>query len=288
MRERARCGACGSDDADVLFPVEGAGELFPLARCRRCTHLYLLERPPASEIQRYYPEDYPAHRRLEGTEPARRSLRHRRIRVRPGLRVLDVGCGSGYDLLRLKGRGCEVYGIEPDEAAAEEARRRGVTAVHRSLEEGGFPDRFFDVATLNHVLEHLHEPCRDLAHLRRLMRPEGEVHLLFPTPDGVWFSLFRGDWAGLGVPQHLQFFTHASFVHMARQAGFRILLRACRAGPRYLRQSLANAGRRSALAQAALAAVRNPAGRLFVRMANRYVLNLLRWGDIAEYVITPA
>lgn len=288
MRERARCGACGSDDAEVLFPVEGAGEVFPLARCRSCSHFYLRERPPASEIHRYYPEDYPAHRRLEEGGRERRSHRHRRIRIRPGLRVLDVGCGSGYDLLPLKRRGCEVYGIEPDGAAAEEARRMGVIAVGRSLEDCGFPDRFFDVATMNHVLEHLHEPREALGHLRRLMRPEGRVHLLFPTAEGVCFRWFRGDWAGLGVPHHLQFFTHDSFVRMARQAGFRILLRACRTGPRYLRQSLANAARRSPWARVVLGLIRCPPGRQFVRMANRYVMNLMRWGDIAEYVITPA
>jgi S-adenosylmethionine-diacylgycerolhomoserine-N-methlytransferase len=56
-----------------------------------------------------------------------------RLRLRAGERVLDVGCGTGYNLVRLHARGARVVGIEPSapmraraEARLERARLRGV------------------------------------------------------------------------------------------------------------------------------------------------------------------
>ena len=76
----------------------------------------------------------------------------------PSGRLLDVGCGSGAygaSLIRL---GWEVYGIEPDAAAAERARRCGLCVVQAGVAACELPAASYDVVTLWHVLEHLDEP----------------------------------------------------------------------------------------------------------------------------------
>ena len=132
MMEHAPCGACGADDAFLLFTTPdtrnpGSGELFPVGRCRACGHVYVLERPPASEIGRYYPAGDEEHRRSDQPSARKHSKRHKRIRLRAAQRVLDVGCGSGYDLLRLRDRGALLVGIEVNPDAAAQARANGVT-----------------------------------------------------------------------------------------------------------------------------------------------------------------
>src|SRR5262249_27064485 len=157
------CGACGADDAFLLFTTPdtrnpSSGEIFPVGRCRRCSHTYVLDRPPVSEIGRYYPADYAEHRKTDAPSKRKHSKRHRHVRLSPGDRALDVGCGSGYALLRLKARGAELFGIEMDPEAAAPARSNGITVYQGSAERADFPDRHFHQVTMNHCLEHFHDP----------------------------------------------------------------------------------------------------------------------------------
>jgi len=78
------------------------------------------------------------------------------------VRVLDVGCGNGRDLLAIRDdagaqRRTQLYGIECTEELARQARARGVTTFALDLECQRLPfdDGFFDIVIANQVLEHL-------------------------------------------------------------------------------------------------------------------------------------
>src|SRR5262249_14623991 len=83
-------------------------------------------------------------------------------------RVLDVGCGNGELLTRLKNFGWEVAGMEPDPTAASLARMHFGIDVRGRMED--FEDASFDVITLSHVIEHLPSPLATLARCLRLLR----------------------------------------------------------------------------------------------------------------------
>src|SRR5262245_669285 len=55
-------------------------------------------------------------------------------------RVLDVGCGSGVLLARMKALGWQTEGVEVDPEAVEAARKRGVSVQLGSLEQQRYPD----------------------------------------------------------------------------------------------------------------------------------------------------
>jgi SAM-dependent methyltransferase len=265
------------------------GELYPVGRCRRCSHVYLVERPSPAEIGRYYPSDYGPHQHRERPERGGRTAdRHRLLRRAPPFDILDAGCGAGYDLRPFKARGCGVFGIEADPRAAEEARREGVDVQCCPIEAAAFPDARFDVITMNHALEHVFDPRAALANLRRMLRPDGILYLLFPTADGLWFRVFGRDWYNLDVPRHLHFFGHRSFLRLARETGFRVLHRATRSGGKGFYRSLANAGTRCAFARLAHALSRYGPGRPVTRAILSFVVDGLRQGDVAEYVLAPA
>ncbi|HLY73957.1 MAG TPA: class I SAM-dependent methyltransferase [Planctomycetota bacterium] len=284
MTEHASCGACGADDAFLLFAAPdtrnpSSGELFPVGRCRRCGHAYVLERPSPAEIGRYYPADYAEHRRSDAPSRRRHSKRHRHVRLSPGDRVLDVGCGSGYDLLRLKDRGAELFGVEMNPEAAAHARAAGITVFQGSAERADFPDRHFHQVTMNHCLEHFHDPRAVLTNIRRMTHPDGAVHLTFPTAEGAAFRVFRRHWYHLDVPRHLHFFTHDSFVRLAKETGLRIVHRACTSGTRGFRHSLGAACGGEGL-------IRRPPASWIARVGLRLV-DGLRLGEIAEYILRP-
>lgn len=80
---------------------------------------------------------------------------------RAGMRVLDIGCGSGRDVARLTELGCDAWGMEPSSRLLEEAVRHHPNLRERLL-AGGLPDelgvlagRRFDGIVLSAVLMHI-------------------------------------------------------------------------------------------------------------------------------------
>lgn len=121
-----------------------------------------------------------AHRRRTAETSAGYLLDH----LRPGMRVLDVGCGPGSitcDLAERVAPGT-VVGIDRSEDALTEARRtaaaRGVAGA--SFDVGDvyhldFDDDSFDVVHAHQVLQHLVHPVAALREMRRVCRPGGIV-----------------------------------------------------------------------------------------------------------------
>ncbi|HMN99737.1 MAG TPA: class I SAM-dependent methyltransferase [Miltoncostaeaceae bacterium] len=102
-------------------------------------------------------------------------------------RVLDVGCGTGFLLEQLAGRGYRGVGVDLSPESVEHANRRlaeigaadRLTAVVGSAYEP--PEGPFDLIALTDVLEHLEDPRRCLAALRAQLAPDGL--LVISTPN---------------------------------------------------------------------------------------------------------
>jgi SAM-dependent methyltransferase len=151
------------------------------------------------------------------------SVRH--LRLDPGRnRLLDVGCGDGAFLAGMKEAGWEAHGVEPDAAAAGRARANGLSVVGAPLEEaeGELEPASFDAVTLNHVLEHFHDPVEALRICRRLLRPGGTLWLATPNLDARGHATFGPAWSGLDPPRHLVVFTRASLVGAVESTGFAV------------------------------------------------------------------
>jgi SAM-dependent methyltransferase len=147
-------------------------------------------------------------------ESARRKLRHLRgaRALRPGMRLLDVGASSGAWLEVAAAEGVEGIGVELGESTAARARSRGLDVRTGTLAEvlpslGG---ERFDLITFWDVLEHLHDPRRELALARGLLAPQGRIAATFPNVEGLYPRLtYRliarrtGVWEYPELPVHL-------------------------------------------------------------------------------------
>jgi ubiquinone/menaquinone biosynthesis C-methylase UbiE len=94
--------------------------------------------------------------------------------LRPGLDLLDVGCGPGTitaDLARRVAPG-RVVGIDTSAAVLEEARAGGGDVEFRvgDLYRLDEPDGAFDIVHAHQVLQHLADPVAALTELRRVCR----------------------------------------------------------------------------------------------------------------------
>jgi SAM-dependent methyltransferase len=153
----------------------------------------------------------------------RRTYADRMVRHLPRFggrrRLLDVGCGEGAFLTAMRRAGWDIQGLEPDATAAATARMAGVPVVEQSLEADVFPSGSFDAVTMNHVIEHLHDPLEALLICHNLLRPGGVLWVATPNLNSRGHDLFGRDWIGLDPPRHLVLFTRSSLSRAIRSAG---------------------------------------------------------------------
>ena len=114
---------------------------------------------------------------------------------RPGLRVLDAGCGRGEVLLACAREGASVAGVDYSEAAIEIAREtlaevQGAELVQGRVEELPWPDASFDRVLFADVVEHLDpaEAEAALRELRRVLRPGGML-LVHTSPNRLFLDV---------------------------------------------------------------------------------------------------
>jgi 2-polyprenyl-3-methyl-5-hydroxy-6-metoxy-1,4-benzoquinol methylase len=134
-------------------------------------------------------------------------------------RLLDVGCGSGEWMVRMRGLGWQVEGLDFDERAVRVARDLGLRVGHGALEEQRYPAGSFDAVTLNHVIEHVPAPVETLTECARILKPGGKLYLATPNSRALGHRIFGPHWRGLEVPRHLHIFSPESMKRLLEAAG---------------------------------------------------------------------
>lgn len=138
-----------------------------------------------------------------------------RLRIRPGMRVADIGAGEGYYTVRLArrlGASATIYAqdVQTDYVKQLEARlaREGITGVRVVLGEPRdpmLPPASVDVAILSHMYHEIENPFEFLYHLRPALVPNARIGIIDadrPTQDhGTPPALLRCELAAVGYRQ---------------------------------------------------------------------------------------
>jgi ubiquinone/menaquinone biosynthesis C-methylase UbiE len=148
--------------------------------------------------------------------------------LRPGHRVLDVGCGTGTlaTLIKRLHLDVTVVGFDPDPKALSRSRRKAARAAVSIQFDEGFGDdlpyseRSFDRVFSSFMFQHLppDEKGRTLRAIRRVLKPGGEFHMLdFEGPeDGEHGFLARLLHSGHRLKDN----SESRVLSLMRQAGF--------------------------------------------------------------------
>ncbi len=126
--------------------------------------------------------------------------------VPSGARVLDVGCGVGVLLARLRyERQCNVFGVDISTSAIRMIGELGIEGAVAVMPRLPFATGSFDVITATELIEHLDAPLAALRELGRCLRPGGL--LILTTPDNA-LAPWQEDY-------HMQVFTPATLSALA-------------------------------------------------------------------------
>ncbi len=137
-------------------------------------------------------------------------------------RLLDIGCGSGLFLERMRDFGWQVTGVEPDAAAASAAVKRlgDDVLVVGDIDDSALASQSFDAVTLSHVIEHVPDPVGTQRKCRDLLAPTGTLVCVTPNSRSLGARSFGASWLHWDPPRHLNVFDHASLEQAFRDAGF--------------------------------------------------------------------
>jgi len=196
---------------------------FTLVKCAECGLIYL---DPLTG-----PEDEPAlyqaayYRSMKGLSRILETLFLReRKRIVEGSgkssgKVLDVGCGTGEFLKTMKAGGWETAGVEPSEERNKLSTEEN-KIYSAELTEIKFPGGGFDAVTLWQVLEHLPDPVKYLAEIRRLLKDDGILVLSVPNINSLQARFGGALWFHLDLPRHRWQFAPGTILKMLEKNGF--------------------------------------------------------------------
>ncbi|MBI2730306.1 MAG: methyltransferase domain-containing protein [Sphingobacteriales bacterium] len=232
------CPVCGSPNISLTLKAKDytvTGEIFEIWHCFNCTHRFTQDAPAQEVIGRYYQSaDYISH--SETKKGLINALYHlvRNITLKGKLKliknvtaktkgdILDIGCGTGSFLSVMQQAGWSVKGLEPDEVA----RKKGAGLYGLILDPidqfTELPPQSFDVITMWHVLEHVHELHYYMQHLKSLLKPGGKLLIAVPNYTSKDAAHYKELWAAYDVPRHLYHFSPQSMRYLIEFHGMKI------------------------------------------------------------------
>jgi SAM-dependent methyltransferase len=241
MFEPVACYLCGSAEATALVTAEddltGKPGRFDFVTCSRCGLSYQSPRLKLDHIRAYYDDEYIAHRKktdwgvltplyrraMDKHDRDKAALVSRYLTLGPHSAVLDVGCGAGTFLAKLKSRfGASASGVDFKDLSGL-PWLQGVEFRCGLFYEQDFGARRFDLITMWHFLEHDYDPPRTLRATRSLLAPDGRLVIEVPRLDSVTWRLYRERWPGLQAPQHTVLFDRKSLLAMVERAGLEVV-----------------------------------------------------------------
>jgi SAM-dependent methyltransferase len=240
-REWVPCYGCGGESCTDLLTAQddltGKPGDFPFVTCDGCGLVYQNPRVTLERIKDYYDDEYIAHRKktdwglltplyrraMDKHDRQKDRLVRRFVTLGPDSEALDVGCGAGTFLLKVRRQyGARVTGVDFKDLSGlpgfDELDFRCGLFYEQDLGE-----RRFDLITMWHFLEHDYDPLRSLRTAAAALADGGRLVIEVPRLDSLTFRLFRDRWPGLQAPQHTVLYTRESLLRVVRQAGLEVV-----------------------------------------------------------------
>jgi len=217
------CPVCNHTEYSKLLTVKDftvSAENFELVACTACGFRFTAHPPAPDQIGRYYQSDaYISHTDSKKgifntiyqlirkqAVASKRKLVTQYSHCQTG-QLLDYGCGTGAFLVEMKSAGWQVEGMEPDPGAASRAAELTSSTISHPDQLSSLPSNAFNVVTMWHVLEHVHDLHGTLAQVKRILKQDGILIVAVPNHTSFDAKHYAEYWAAYDVPRHLHHFS---------------------------------------------------------------------------------
>ncbi|MCY2686532.1 class I SAM-dependent methyltransferase [Salinimicrobium sp. TH3] len=206
-----------------------SGEYFELRKAKDLDLLATFPRPDLEQLPSYYKsENYISHTDSKRGffDKVYQQVKNLMLKNKlnwiekektPGVKILDIGAGTGDFLRAAKNRNWEVFGVEPNPDARKLASEKGVELEKTT---SSFFDHSFDVITMWHVLEHVPDLEEQIKELDRLLKPNGLLVIAVPNFKSDDAKKYEENWAAYDVPRHLYHFSPSAIKDIFNSTGF--------------------------------------------------------------------
>ncbi|MCX6163960.1 MAG: class I SAM-dependent methyltransferase [Ignavibacteriae bacterium] len=138
------------------------------------------------------------------------------VKLKPNIKALDIGCGTGFPLFELAGRlgeSSKVYGIDTWKKAIEKVKDKNslyelnnVVAVAGAAENLPFDNNYFDLIVSNNGINNVQDLDKTLSECYRVLKPDGQFIFTYNLPESMkeFYEVFESVLEGLGLLNEIQ------------------------------------------------------------------------------------
>jgi len=252
MKLLNNCPLCNSKKVSLIYKNWdknlGIKKYFNLYSCQDCNCFFLNPFPSKEEISSFYPKEkyYSLGKIDRDSRKTRLKIKLNKVyfgggnisekilfspiaflargtKIKKGIKLLDIGSGSGQFLYEMKKLGLDVYGLEPGNFNETESKKESLRIEKSTLEKTKYKKESFDLITLNHVLEHIENPFKNLKKIKTLLKKEGVFIVGVPNSRSLAHFIFRKNWYQLDFPRHLINYSNKNLKTILEKSGFKII-----------------------------------------------------------------
>jgi len=233
--ESPACIVCGSKNNSELLKVRdrfsSGSEEYSIVKCE-CGFVFLSPRPDEQEISKYYDHmSYEPHRSEKKSifDHCYRLVQNwavdwKRKKIENYIscgKLLDIGGGAGEFCQHMTKHGWSTIVQDTSESALILAEQKGIPGVqHLDLIAGKYR---FDLITMWHALEHVHDVETLFSNINNLLRPGGVLVIAVPNHNAPEREKLGNKWAPYDTPRHLYHFDFDSLRRFQSKYDFEII-----------------------------------------------------------------
>lgn len=233
------CPICENPNTKIefdSFDFSLTMEKFSILHCQQCNLRFTSPVPAQSEIGKYYKfTEYISHTDVkEGwMNQLYHKVRNRTLAQKTKWvqslftghkgHLLDIGSGTGAFVNAMKEKDWKVSGLEPDEATRAIAFKNYGIQLQSIDNLYNQPENEFEVITMWHVLEHVHDLKPYINQCYKSLKQNGRLIIAVPNYTSFDSNFYKKYWAAYDLPRHLYHFSPLSMHVLMNALGFEIV-----------------------------------------------------------------